>query len=694
MLNTTNKQPINVGILEISSQNRAILEYFFSEAGKSYFKEVSPEKASAYIIDYDSFGAKESWESTFAETSKPGIIISIKEVDLPSTIWLPKPLTVKALTEAGKSIREMMIDNEAPKVAAVVDEPIIEVEVEAKEEVVVVDMIDSQEEIKKEESPEENYIEEDNNEGSIDLIDDLLVDEVADNTLIENFEETEATEAIVEEKNETVEEQSLLSEEIIMEEVKKPLVIEMPKEAELPLTETNASASSTNFAVSADFVELDTSLESSDESLDETVSETANDQNTINLVTPIDEPEIAKSNSDSEVDSLLKSLISGGKSTKKSSNVLTDVTESDSELPSLDFELETELPTETDNTDSKLVETISLEDDNTSIKLEALEEAHSSEEVSEDLETTLNQLDTTEKVDDTINQILQSDTNADNKPKKKSAEEELQSLLEEIRQEADGTAPASNSKGSSQRAQKYTPTSAEERWKLTCGNYKDDVKLQKLCLYNPNDHVLSLLLENIKAAKTSNEILRIKFKGIITVIDPESDLIYCDQDIFTEFYANICHEKIDKSKVKIHQLDTSEKRLYSKKMKEENELTHSTEAFIWTTSLLTSKGRLPKNTKINGKVGLSSWPDLTRLESIPNMMQIAALLNKDEWSLSEIINKSGIAQKHVIAFYNAALALDMIENNVTAKSATLDLKSAKKNNNRSFFSKLLNKITA
>ncbi len=68
MSNTTNKQPIEVGILEISSQNRAVLEFFFSDAGKSCFKEVSLDKASAYIIDYDSLGAKESWASIFAET--------------------------------------------------------------------------------------------------------------------------------------------------------------------------------------------------------------------------------------------------------------------------------------------------------------------------------------------------------------------------------------------------------------------------------------------------------------------------------------------------------------------------------------------------------------------------------------------------------------------------------------------------
>ena len=112
MLTTAKQKPISVGILEISSQNKAILEFYFANSGKKIFKEVSLEKASAFIIDYDSLGAKSSWEATYKETRKPGIIISIKEVELPSCIWLPKPLTVQALTEAGASIKEMIFEGE------------------------------------------------------------------------------------------------------------------------------------------------------------------------------------------------------------------------------------------------------------------------------------------------------------------------------------------------------------------------------------------------------------------------------------------------------------------------------------------------------------------------------------------------------------------------------------------------------
>ena len=187
-----------------------------------------------------------------------------------------------------------------------------------------------------------------------------------------------------------------------------------------------------------------------------------------------------------------------------------------------------------------------------------------------------------------------------------------------------------------------------------------------------------------------------KFNGIIVVIGPETDAIYCDQSISTEYYANICYDPMPQEKIKVHQLDTSEIRLYRKRMKEETEYTHYTEAFIWTTSLLTSRGRLPKGTNLKAKIGLKSWPNLTRVENIPHMMQIAALLHKNTWSLLDITNKSDIPKNYVVAFYNAALALDMIQTDgEIANSAPLDLKMDKdKHKNRSFLSRFLKKITA
>ena len=688
MLNNTNKQPVKVAILEISAQNKAVLEYFFSESGKSYFKEVSADNASAFIIDYDSPGAKESWESTYKETQKPGIIISIKEVDLPSTLWVAKPLTVKALMKAGDSIKEMIHAEDATQ-------PVIEAELSEEETAEVIETLSQKEQIV-DELPEEMF--EVTKTFDAEILEEIINDATEESTTEGSIDEKTNEETALVVAEESIEEDIQIDSLLDNELKNSPTELE----PELAIAETSASASSSNFAVSPDMVDVDLSLEDSDEDAEsESSMADFTAEKPTELKTPIDEPELSGTNNvkdESEIDSLLENLISGGENTGKVDNLLTDFTEESdttddkNEENLLDFDLNMD-ETETVEIQKNTADTVDLE---LGTPTEVIAESNSiieTENVTDDLETTLNALDSNEIIDETtIDKILDSG-NKTEKPKK-SAEEELQSLLEEIRQEADGTLPTSGASKSAKRNKKYVPTSAEERWKLTCGNNKDTTKLKSLCSFTPNKHLLASVIHNIALAKESNQFSRMKFNGIILVINPEADLIYCDQEVTSEFFAAVCYEPINKDKIKIHRLDTSEIRLYSKKMETEDDYTHSAEAFIWTTSLLTSRGRLPKNTNLKAQAKLKFWPNLTRLENIPNMMQVGALFHKPSGNLTDIISKSGLPQKYVIAFYNAALALDMIDNSGTiSSSASPDTKN-ENNKKRGVFSRLLKRVTA
>lgn len=691
MSNITNKQPIKVGILEISSQNRAILEFFFSGAGKSYFKEVSLDKASAYIIDYDSLGAKESWESTFEETKKPGIIISIKEVDLPSTIWLQKPLTVKALKNAGESIREMMLNEVSPELVATIIEERTEETIEKiiepqKVAVAQIDELPTEEVI---DIPSEPISQIAPKEEPLDELENIIVlqeNKKEDALQEEALEFDDNLISLIEETAETPEE-SLPTIEVTGEQtVKTNSLISEKEEPELAVADTKDSASSSKFAASSNFIDIDLNLNDIDESLDEDAIQKSS-------TTPIDTTGDVSSNEKSEIDSLLETLISGGKSKEKADKPIIDIVDNKADL--LDFDLETAevetIKTANDLPKPAITNTRVIEDDGSSLGLEDNDLEDSESGLPDELITTLDSLEIIKTIDDKeINKILHGKSKTEEP--KKTAEEELQSLLEEIRKEAKGTAEVAET-ASSQVIQKYTPTNAEERWELTCGD-NNTIDLQKIRMFNPSNHLLAPLIQNVKTAKQSKIVLRMKFNGIIVVIDPETDRIFCDQSISTEFYANVCYEPISQEKIKTHQLDKSEIRLYRKKMKENAELTHYIEAFVWTSSLLSSRGRLPKNTNIKTKVGLTSWPDLTRVENIPHMMQIAALFHKNTWSLLEITSKLDIQKNYVVAFYNAALALDMIETGGEVVNSTpLDLKTGD-NKNRSFLSRLLKKITA
>lgn len=117
MLKHSKSGPLKVSLLSISPHNRAILEFFFAGAGRNLFKVVTEPEAEAIIVDYDNPGARDEWEQ-YTNSGKPGIILSVHQVDLHNAVWIPKPLTSKALTDAAGQMRDLLSEQQPPKSSA------------------------------------------------------------------------------------------------------------------------------------------------------------------------------------------------------------------------------------------------------------------------------------------------------------------------------------------------------------------------------------------------------------------------------------------------------------------------------------------------------------------------------------------------------------------------------------------------
>ena len=117
MLKHTKSGPMKVALLAISPHNRAILGFFFSGAGRNLFKVVTEAEADAFILDHDHPDAKEDWQKQLV-LHKPGIILSVHQVELPQCIWIPKPLTSRALTDAVDRVQDLVASEKSPPVAA------------------------------------------------------------------------------------------------------------------------------------------------------------------------------------------------------------------------------------------------------------------------------------------------------------------------------------------------------------------------------------------------------------------------------------------------------------------------------------------------------------------------------------------------------------------------------------------------
>ena len=85
----------------------------------------------------------------------------------------------------------------------------------------------------------------------------------------------------------------------------------------------------------------------------------------------------------------------------------------------------------------------------------------------------------------------------------------------------------------------------------------------------------------------------------------------------------------------------------------------SREAFLWRLALQTYRGMIPEETDPNERVYLSHWPNMTRLDPIPDGLRIAALWNRMPVDLAYTARALKIPQRHVFLFYAAANAIGL-----------------------------------
>ncbi|WP_310460045.1 hypothetical protein [Sphaerotilus sp.] len=167
--------------------------------------------------------------------------------------------------------------------------------------------------------------------------------------------------------------------------------------------------------------------------------------------------------------------------------------------------------------------------------------------------------------------------------------------------------------------------------------------------------------------------------GRITV-DGTTNLIYCE---FTaDQLAGLMNKPLDK-RPKTRAFSRQEFADLQGTL-EQKALVQRLDHVLWQTALETSAGRLPVGVDPVVPVYLKQWPNLTRLHRTPHALRIAALWTTKGAGLLETAQTLKIAQRHVFAFYNAALALDL----VTEDGAQVRRAQRKTKNNRGLLTRL------
>lgn len=203
-------------------------------------------------------------------------------------------------------------------------------------------------------------------------------------------------------------------------------------------------------------------------------------------------------------------------------------------------------------------------------------------------------------------------------------------------------------------------------------------------LFSPEAYLLGDVTSALDAARKTHRPVLIEALRERIVFFPESNLLFTTFDPY--HLKQVCSEPLHRSEVSTHILGDRESLVLEDQISGGKLVNADT--FLWSMSIWTSLGRLPRDFDINMPVTLKHWPNLTRLPPTPHAMRIASLWSQRAVTLEETAKLLEIPQRCVFVFFNAANALGRLRFVPGAKSQG----GLTSNKNRGLFSKLLHKV--
>jgi len=225
-----------------------------------------------------------------------------------------------------------------------------------------------------------------------------------------------------------------------------------------------------------------------------------------------------------------------------------------------------------------------------------------------------------------------------------------------------------------------------------CGDNADINSAADLSnFYKDDNFFLSSLKDAIQLARQCQQGVLLNFPQARIYVLPEIHRIFCGIDIYDDEFIELIAACNVREGGKMHILSTGEIHELNDMISQQASALYDLEAFVWTSTLLSSKGNLPRALDPKKTIGLNHWPSLTRLEDIPHAMPIAAQWSDKAMNAFDIAKSLNIPQRYVFSFYNAANSLGLIEQD-PQKLITKQSVPRTKDAPRGLFSRLLKRL--
>lgn len=180
--------------------------------------------------------------------------------------------------------------------------------------------------------------------------------------------------------------------------------------------------------------------------------------------------------------------------------------------------------------------------------------------------------------------------------------------------------------------------------------------------FNLDNYFLGAIFQAYNLAKKTRSVVKITGLWRPVLLFPDTDEVYVDLSNLQ--LRSICASSLySQGTTAISRQITIEKtrREWQLKSCYKTERFYSLENFMWKAAMCTSRGRIPDFIDVNETFIVRSWPNLTRLDPVPEALKLIAYWSASPRSIADAVKKLSVDQKHAFSLFTALYILGYIE---------------------------------
>ena len=178
--------------------------------------------------------------------------------------------------------------------------------------------------------------------------------------------------------------------------------------------------------------------------------------------------------------------------------------------------------------------------------------------------------------------------------------------------------------------------------------------------YDPRHYLSHTVAQVLAEPEAASRTVRLTLFETDIYLMPMLNRIYMTDSLKLAANVEQLFRPLESGEVDIQSYGGSETGRLLERLNGRARYSYSVQAFCWLAGLFAGHGRLPVGLDLEQPLQLRRWPNFTRLELIPECMNIAAAWTTRTCSIRDMVERTGCEPRYVSAFCNGAMALGLV----------------------------------